>query len=100
MPRQATPTTRLLLQFIGIGDADFVPMVHLLRRAFSLLRDRDVGIAQTPPLHQSRSCKATCGQREFGPGEQRYFFDVVMAKGRLGTCHAGRLGARPSGKTI
>ena len=37
---------------------------------------------------------------EFGPGEQRYFFDVVMAKGRLGTCHAGRLGARPSGKTI
>ena len=48
------------------------------------------------PLHQIRSCKATCRQRKFGPDARRYFFDTVMAKGRLGTCHAGRLGARPA----
>jgi len=34
------------LQFISIGEAEFVPMVPFLRRALSLFRS-DVGIAQS-----------------------------------------------------
>ena len=66
--------------FISILDADFVPAPQFLRRTLALMRERDVGIVQTPQHFTNPDpMQINLSAANVWPDEQRYFFDVVMA---------------------
>jgi cellulose synthase (UDP-forming) len=65
--------------FVSILDADFVPKPAFLARALSLMREKDVGIVQTPQhFFNPDPIQTNLSLTRVWPDEQRYFFDVVM----------------------
>jgi cellulose synthase/poly-beta-1,6-N-acetylglucosamine synthase-like glycosyltransferase len=55
-------------------------MAQFLRRALSLFRDSDIGIVQTPQHFMNPDpLQSNLSAARVWPGEQRYFFGVVMA---------------------
>jgi cellulose synthase/poly-beta-1,6-N-acetylglucosamine synthase-like glycosyltransferase len=65
--------------FISILDADFVPKTNFLMRTLSLMRERDVGVVQTPQhFFNPDPIQTNLALTRVWPDEQRYFFDVVM----------------------
>jgi cellulose synthase (UDP-forming) len=66
--------------FIAILDADFVPKPAFLTRTLALMRDKDVGIVQTPQhFFNPDPIQSNLSMARVWPDEQRYFFDTVMA---------------------
>ncbi|MGY3615437.1 glycosyltransferase [Bradyrhizobium sp. USDA 10063] len=66
-------------EFISILDADFVPMPDFLVRATSLMKDKSVGVVQTPQhFINPDPIQSNLTATEVWPDEQRFFFDILM----------------------
>ena len=65
--------------FICILDADFVVAPQFLKRALPLMKDRDVGVVQTPQhFFNPDPIQSNLAISRVWPDEQRFFFDIVM----------------------
>ena len=66
-------------EYVGILDADFVPLSNFLTRTVALFRDPSVGVVQTPQHFVNPDpIQANLAVPNIWPDEQRYFFDVIM----------------------
>jgi cellulose synthase (UDP-forming) len=66
-------------EYVGILDADFVPLANFLARTVPLFRDPSVGVVQTPQHFVNPDpIQANLAAPNIWPDEQRYFFDVIM----------------------
>lgn len=66
-------------EYISILDADFVAMPDFLTRATTLLRDKSVGVVQTPQhFINPDPIQANLSASEVWPDEQRFFFDILL----------------------
>ena len=67
-------------EFISVLDADFVPLPQFLTRAASLMREKDVGVVQTPQHFRNPDpIQSNLKLNRVWPDEQRYFFDILLA---------------------
>jgi cellulose synthase (UDP-forming) len=66
-------------EYISILDADFVPMPDFLVRATVLMKDRSVGVVQTPQhFINPDPIQTNLSASEVWPDEQRFFFDILL----------------------
>lgn len=66
-------------EYVSILDADFVPMPDFLVRATTLMKDRSVGVVQTPQhFINPDPIQTNLSASEVWPDEQRFFFDILL----------------------